>query len=272
MNGSKTAHGKDNSLARTFVARHYSFAGSLKLHRNSLGWDLARSPANVVLAPVFLLVRLAAVTLRIVGLRKLSNWLISRRIYFRSAVSRAVEAAIWAEVFEVREEEVRQPTSHQKQLVEEYTDVRNAISEIFTSVMFLCVGFFAFQAGTLGVFSLAPVVSDFAATSAASDSFLLGQRLGGVWYTVFPPEVPLWYIASIGVALATGASILTTFAGVFADPVQAVCGVHKRRIIRLLEAFDENNDEASKLAREHILARLADLADAGVSLVRTFRP
>lgn len=272
MNGTNTAHAKDVALAKAFVAKHYSFAGSLKLHRNAIGWDLARSPANVALAPVFLLVRLAALSLRVVGPRKLSDWLISQRIYFRSAVSRTVEATIWTEVVEVREEHIRQPTIRQKRLIEEYTDVRNAISEIFTSVMFLCVGFFVFQAGTPGVFSLAPVVSDFAATSAASESFVFGRPLGSLWYRLFPPEVPLWYIFFIGFALATGASIVTTFAGVIADPVQAACGIHKRRIMRLLNALDQNRDDPPKLAREHIFARIADLTDAGVSLVRTFRP
>lgn len=270
--GTNTAHAKDDALAKTFVAKHYSLVGSAKLHRNAVGWDLARAPANVALAPAFLLVRLAALTLGLVGLKKLSNWLVSRRIYFRSAVSRAVEAAIWTEVIHKREPHDDQPTASQKRLVEEYTDVRNAISEIFICIMFLCVGFFAFQAGTPGVISLAPVVSDFAATSAATENFLFGQRLGGVWYGVFPPEVPLWYIVCTGLALATGASVLATFAGVVADPIQSACGIHRRRIMRLLDALTEKQGDSPKLAREHILARLADLTDAGVSLLRTFRP
>lgn len=272
MNMTNAASEKDVVLATEFVARHYSFVGSFKLHRHAIGYDLLRSPANVALAPVFLIARLAALVLRVVGLRRPSNWLVSRRIYFRSAVSRAVEAAVWTDVIEKKAQPIRHPSARHTRLVEEYTDVRNAISEIFTSIMFLCVGFFVFQTGTPGVISLAPVVSDFTATATASENFLFGQRLGDMWYSVFPPDVPLWYIFSIGLALATTASFVTTFAGVVADPLQALSGVHRRRIARLISALDEDPEDPPKLAREHLLARIADLTDAGVSLVRTFRP
>ena len=272
MNRTNTAHAKDAVLTQAFVERHYGFLGSFKLHCHALGWDLFRSPANVVLAPLFLLVRLAALILRGVGFKRLSSWLSSRRVFFRSSVSRAVETSIWTEVMEERCEPLHQTTPHQKRLVEEYADVRNAISEIFTSVMFLCVGLIVFETATPGVVSMAPIVSDVARTTAASESFLFGQRLGSIWYGVFPPEVPLWFVVSIGFTLAAGASIVTAFAGVIADPLQAVTGVHKRRIMRLIRAVDENFEDPPKLAREHILARFSDLSDAGVSLVRTFRP
>ncbi|WP_170481839.1 DUF6635 family protein [Ruegeria arenilitoris] len=66
--------------------------------------------------------------------------------------------------------------------------------------------------------------------------------------------------------------MLNPFAGVIADPLQVVTGVHKRRIMRLIRALDENFDDPPKLAREHILARISDLTDSSVNLVRTFRP
>lgn len=272
MKNSNATSAKDVALATAFVSKHYSLVGSIKLHRHAIGWDLMRSPANVALAPVFLLARLTALLLRLVGLKRLSNWIVSRRIYFRSAVSRIVEAAIWDELIEKRDAPIRHPSAHQTRLVAEYTDVRNAISEIFTSMLFLGVGFMAFQTATPGVISMAPVVSDFTVTSAAKGEFLLGQFLGGVWYRVFPPDVPLWYIVSVGLALATGASIVTTFAGVIADPAQAYSGLHRRRILNLFKAFDADPDAPPKLAREHIFARLADLTDAGLSLLRSLRP
>ena len=34
-----------------FVDRHFSFAGTLRLHRRTIGWDLLRVPANLLLAP-----------------------------------------------------------------------------------------------------------------------------------------------------------------------------------------------------------------------------
>jgi hypothetical protein len=34
-----------------FVDQHFSFAGTLRLHRRTIGWDLLRVPANLLLAP-----------------------------------------------------------------------------------------------------------------------------------------------------------------------------------------------------------------------------
>src|SRR6056297_666818 len=50
----------DAALVRAFVCTHFSLHGAVRLHRASLGADLLRAPVNVLLAPVFLLVRLAA--------------------------------------------------------------------------------------------------------------------------------------------------------------------------------------------------------------------
>ena len=260
------------ALAEDFVSTHYSLLGAIELHRHALGWDLLRAPANVALAPIYLASRLAALSLRTVGLRRAGNWLAGRRIYLRSAVSRAVEAAVWREVVGKRHDLISEPTVKERSLVQDYTDVRSAISEIFTSMLFLLVGYLVFQTATPGVISLAPVVSDFTATSAARETFPLGQRLGGLWYHVFPVNVPLWFIVTTGVLLAAGASVVTTFAGVIADPVQAYTGVHRRRLLRLLEQIDAESERPPPLAREHVLARFADITDAGVSLLRSFRP
>jgi len=34
-----------------FVDQHFSLAGTLRLHRRTIGWDLLRVPANLLLAP-----------------------------------------------------------------------------------------------------------------------------------------------------------------------------------------------------------------------------
>ena len=90
---------------------------------------------------------------------------------------------------------------------------------------------------------------------------------------MFPIELPIWYVIAVGAGLAMVASLVTTFAGLVADPLQAILGIHRRRLLRLLADIERaHGDAAPGLAREHVLARLADLTDAGVSLFRIFRP
>ena len=46
----------------------------------------------------------------------------------------------------------------------------------------------------------------------------------------------------------------------------------RRRLTRLLAAIDADVEGSPVPAREHVVARLADLTDAGVTLARSFRP
>ena len=51
-----------------FVDRHFTLAGSLALHRQAVGWDLLRAPANLFLAGPALSVKLASWAARRAGI------------------------------------------------------------------------------------------------------------------------------------------------------------------------------------------------------------
>ena len=93
---------EDRDLVDRFVATHFGLRGTLRLHRNAIGWDLLRAPANVPLAPVYLLLRLAALLLKLTGLRRAARWLAGRRIFFRSAIARSVGGAVIDELVRPR--------------------------------------------------------------------------------------------------------------------------------------------------------------------------
>jgi hypothetical protein len=98
--------------------------------------------------------------------------------------------------------------------------------------------------------------------------------MGGLWYGVFPPATPLWLGAAALGGLLMLAALISAFAGLLADPVQVALGIHRRRLIRLVDALEDafiGPDPAGFAAREHYLARLFDLADAGVTLGRYWR-
>ncbi|WP_317846113.1 DUF6635 family protein, partial [Salipiger aestuarii] len=89
----------------------------------------------------------------------------------------------------------------------------------------------------------------------------------GSWFVVRGS----WFVVLTGVGLAMVASVITTFAGGVAGPVQALLGIHRRRLLRLLDRIGVAEGQAAGLAPEHILTRVGDLTDAGISLVRFFR-
>lgn len=262
----------DAALVQAFVSRHFSWRGAFRMHRASLGPDLLRAPINVALAPVFLLVRLAALVLMRLRLSGAGRWLNSRRILLRSDASRAVEHALIEEVLRPRTPTSNPVSTASTRLLENYVGIRSAVAEIVTTLVVLGVGLIAFRAATPGVLSLAPVISDHAAFTNAIAEFPLGRGIGRVWYGVFPVDLSGWFVAGVAVVLMISASVVTTFAGLVADPVQAYLGIHRRRLMRLLVRLDQSEGAAPEIPREHLLARLADLTDAATALLRMLRP
>jgi hypothetical protein len=262
----------DEELVRAFVRRHFSWRGTVRLHRASLGIDLLRAPINVVLAPIFLLVRLAALLLSVLRFRSMANWLASRRILLRSSASRVVERAVTEELL-ARRTHARTPgPAMSARLVSDYVGIRSSVAEIITTLLVLGTGLIVFRSATPGLFSLAPMVSDLAAFNAAVAGFPLGAGLGRAWYTVFPHELSGWIIGGVAALLVVAAAFVTTFAGLIADPIQAALGIHQRRLLRLLARIDAAEEAGPAIAREHLLARLADISDAAAALLRILRP
>jgi hypothetical protein len=267
-----TASARDAALVQDFVRRHLSWRGTLRTHKAALGFDLLRAPLNVALAPVFLLVRLTGLLLIRVRLVRAGKWLASRQVLLRSDVSRRVEQALIDEVLQARMPAYEAPSPQALRLVGEYVGVRSAVAEIATTLIVLTLGLILFQAATPGVLSLAPMVSDRAAYTSALDQFPLGRGIGRAWYGVFGFASPGWYVALVAAGLVCSASVVTTFAGVIADPVQDWTGLHRRRLMRLLTKIDRAEEAGAGLAPEHLLARIADITDAATALLRMLRP
>lgn len=258
----------DHALVAAFVRRHYGVRGTWALHRHALGPDLLRAPANVLLAPWALALRLAALAARAAGVRGLAERLARRPLAFRSDLGRAVEAALLAEIVAPRQE--APPSDLQRRLVADHVALRSAVAEIATTLAVVALGIAAFRALTPGVLSLAPVLTDHVGLARDIAAFPLGDRLGAAWYGLFPAARPLWQTLAVGAGLVLAFSLVTTFAGLLADPIQARLGIHRRRLLRLLARLDRA-EAGDAVEREILLARLGDLADAGATLARILR-
>jgi hypothetical protein len=158
--------------------------------------------------------------------------------------------------------------------VTEYASARTAVAEMTTTLAVISVGAIVFQALTPGMISMAPDVAGALARTTAIADFPMGQTLGGVWYRLFAPDTPAWLTAAaVGGLIAVGA-MFAAFAGILADPVQARLGIHRRRLMRLLETLERHcgmGADRPFVASEHFLARILDLWDAFLSRLRIFR-
>jgi hypothetical protein len=282
------------------VSRHFTWPGTLRLHRAAFGWDILRAPANLLLSPVLVLVRLAALVFAAVGLKRQAGALRGLRILLPTAVARRVEALVLAGLLDVpvtdgdpvrailsapalrpafraagSAAEAHRRATRVAAAVSDYAGVRSAMAEMLTAMVMLLLGALAFRALTPGALSLAPDLAQAIARETAVADFPLGETLGGLWYGAFPAGASVATTVATGLGLVVAGAVVSAFAGILTDPVQARLGLHRRRLLRLLatvEAELAGDPGRPFAAPEHYYARLFDLWDGVVGLLRFWKP
>lgn len=279
-----------------FVRRRFGVRGALGLHRAALGWDVARAPANLLLAPVLIAARLSAHGADAVGAPGAARWLRGRRVLLATDVARAVERAVVTDLLQLpwweggegvgrdalaeailAEPEVRAriaADAEARRSLSEYVGGRSAVAELTVALGTLGVGAAAFGKVTPGMISLGPALAGVMAHQAAVAAFPLGATAGAAWYALFPVAVPPALALGATAGLAGLGAVAVAFAGVLADPIQARLGVHQRRLRRLIDAMERAffaDEGAGFEAREHYLARVFDLADVAAATLRAVR-
>lgn len=285
-----------------FLAENFSFSGTLRLHRHAIGRDLLRSPVNVTLAPLHLAARLISLLFGCIGLRRLAVWVASRDVLLRTAISRELEGRLIQNLFgfaplgqgvpptahalleaqalllgphllpEPREAELRARRAAAS--IAAYSGVRSAVAEITTAATALFLGALAFRSLTPGMVSLAPTLAEGVVREVAVHSFPLGITAGSAWYALFPAQASAAQVLLTAAALIVIGSCIATFSGLIADPLQAHLGIHRRRLLRLIDAVESDLTSSSPKpfsAREHYYARFADCIDAATAVFRSLR-
>ena len=257
---------------RRFVARRYGLRGTLALHRHAFGADLLRAPVNVMLAPVALILQIVAALLRRLGARRAGSRIGGWRIFLPSDVSAQIHRDLTALIADLQAQGLGPDADPVRidRALRTHVETRNAVAEITTSLIVLISGLVLFQRATPGLISLAGPMAQMRAESAALRDFALGETLGRVWYWAFPVELSPMYVIATGVVLALIGSVVTTFGGVIADPVQRATGIHQRRLSRLMTRLESQGDGAAP-APEHLVARLGDVADTLALIWRSWR-
>ncbi|WP_172330869.1 DUF6635 family protein [Mangrovicoccus sp. HB161399] len=244
---------------RAFIRRNFGLRGTLSLHRHALGWDLLRAPANVLLAGLAFLVRVAIWLLHKIGFKRAGARLGRIRLAFPTALSREIDRRL--------REELLAPLGllPEETALRSYAEVRAATGEMTATASAIGTGA-AFKTLTPGVISLAPLIAGVIAQSAAIAAFPLGGMFGAWWYGVFPARPDPQLIAICAVALMTVFALVSTFAGLVTDPLQALLGIHRWRLRRLVAALSMPG--RGMPTPEHGIARAGDLADMAVNLKR----
>ena len=255
-----------------FVGSAFLLVGTLRLHRVALGWDIARAPLNLFLAPVAIALALAGAAIGRVF--PAAGRALRRPILLRTAVSREIEWLVTTELLclpcvqpgreaardglteailavpaiQARMQQAmaalgghgedpafRERLAH---AIGEYGVTRAAAAEITTGLLNLGAGGLALHKLTPGAATLGPALAGTVAQQAAIGAFPLGGWLGGVWYGWFPAAPSGALIAGATAGLMLGAAAFAAFAGVVSDPIQRALGLHRARLHRMIDAIE----------------------------------
>jgi hypothetical protein len=283
-----------------FVDQHFSVRGSLRLHRQAVGWDIVRSPVNLAMAAPQALLMLAASTARRFGAARTERVLRDRTVLLRTAVAGELTWLIHTELLELpfrdgdrdstrdalaatiladpRLEAMLRPPleairAHgadpaMRRRLElallRYTGSRAAAAEIATSLLNLGAGAATLHQLTPGALSLGPALAASLAQHAAIASFSLGTGLGSAWFSLLPVAPSMVLVAGVTGGLVAAASVAAAFAGIVTDPIQRRLGLHQRRLHRMLDTLERQMADphaAGFALHDHYVARLLDLVD-----------
>ena len=282
-----------------FVDAHFSLAGTLRLHRRALGWDVLRAPVNISLAAPQLLLHAAAAAASRLRARRLAHAL-DRSILLPTSVSRQIEWLIHTEFLELPfaqagQESGRDALSEAIAAVAagaaghgsdaafrgrlagamtSYGATRSAAAEITTGFVTLGTGAVVLNKLTPGAATLGPALAASMAQGSAITAFPLGATLGGFWYGLFPVHPSGASVVLTTVLLMIGLAIFAAFAGIVFDPIQRALGLHRARLRRMVDALERQFfDPRSRgfAVHDHYIARLLDVLDLLGAVARTTR-
>lgn len=282
-----------------FTRKHFSVRGALRINRHALGKDLLRTPANVLWIIPHLLAQGGAVLGRKLRLNEIAQRLEHLPAGFKTDVEREVEWLIYSELLELPfeqggrrcsrdallEEILAHPTigqllvpelirldqlSHRenfRQRLENYlttyTNSRTAAVDLSGSLLSLAAGVAAFKQFTPGAMAIGGVTATAIANHLAIGNFLLGSTLGSLYYGIFPATASAGLLVATTGGLLLALGVLSAGTGVITDPLQQAFGLHKRKLLKLLDALEKELTGRGQNYRLHdaYAARIFDLWD-----------
>ena len=308
--GSRRYFADRRTRVDAFVDAHFSLRGTLALHRAAVGWDILRAPLNLSLSVPQIAMQLASRAAGKAGAKRAAAAL-RRPILLRTAVARDLDWLVhvdllelpfsqngresrrdaWAEAIlaspEVQaalqtagdaiERQGGSPEFHSRlaDAMAEYGVSRAAAAEITTGLLSLSAGALALNKLTPGAASLGPALAGVMAQQAAVAGFPLGGWLGGLWFGMFPAAPSAGLVAGATGGLILAATTFAAFAGVVSDPIQRALGLHRARLLRMIDRLEAQVSDPSApgfAVHDHYVARLLDLFDILSAALRLAHP
>ncbi len=290
-----------------FVRETYSLRGSLKIHGQSIGEDIWRGPANVLMTVPQLAIELGAAGASRMGWRRASQGLREQRLLVDTMAGREVTWRVMTRFLELPYESPDGRVSHKDALSEailrqppfpallapldravaeqrdpealkawltdslgHYVDSRSHAAELANALLASTVGALLFKQWTPGAASLGPLLAQAVAQKSAPLWLPVGGKLMGLLPASLAASAPMVATAGATMGLLGIGALVASFSGIVTDPIQARLGLHGYRLRRLLDRMERSllgKEEASYRLPDRYAARLVDILD----IARSFK-
>lgn len=149
----------------------------------------------------------------------------------------------------------------------EYTYSRTAAEDLSGSIVTLAIGYVSFQTFSPGAISSGIALATNLAQKLTTSSFWLDSSVGTWHYGTLlrTPSKPLFLVSTASVMAVL--AIITTFSGIFTDPLQTKLGIHQKRLQKLIRSLEHDlkgergKDNKEYQIKDQYVVRVFDVID-----------
>ena len=275
-----------------FIRQHYRYPGAWNTNKVALGFDLLRSPFNLIWAPFYVLSLLLAWFFRAMKLKPISTLLLHIPSGLTTRLQKSITEKTLSQVLQDPRNDQSEliqciQTSIEKRLLKEtpatltesqkqhlksiiedslkqYAITRTASSDISNTILGTAIGAIAFKKFTPGGLGIGVLSAYLIEKQMAVSQFMFGKTAGGIYYDFFPPEPSFTLIVITTTAVLCCLAIFASLSGLLTDPIQSWTGIHSRRLKKMihhLESDFENKTFGGFRPKDQYLARIMELVD-----------
>ncbi|WP_370980313.1 DUF6635 family protein [Agaribacterium sp. ZY112] len=241
-----------------FVKREFLYPGCWRNNKVAFGWDLIKAPLNLFWAPFYLLILCLLGLAKYCGLssagrlakalpsgfytqvQKQLNRKFKHTLYNKAELQRSIVARLEAISGTAKMLEPAAQAELEQQLERIINDTleqlilsRTAHADIGNSLISTAIGALAFKKFSPGGIGLGLLLAAYWARRQAESEFWLGQTAGKLYYWLFPPQAELSIQLSATAIVLLLLAVFASFSGLISDPILALTGSHKRRLLRI---------------------------------------
>lgn len=254
-----------------FVSANYGWPAAVALNRRALGTDILVAPFNFLMGFPNFVLQLAAILLRLTGWRRPASALAGLHLGWPTAVQRTISDRLATDLLQVARGPADPGHSVRQRIrvaadepVRRYVQTRNVAADITAGSIAAALGLLLLHQFTPGSISVGAAVAQVVAREQAVAGFPLGETLGQLFYAAVPVTPSVATLAVVFLVVTVTIAVVAALSGLIHDPLQAMTGIHRRRLHRMLDAVEASARTArgdTYRPRDTFFGRVYDLVD-----------